>query len=151
MQKTRVERITPVLRGNVSLIFLHTIMCDDFILKWTEVKWSEVKWSYGEVLGDKSTMYFKVTLYWGHLIILWLFPLGISRSLFVVTCTMVVTHFVMFVCLCVRVHVCVCVGFVMRWCFGNMHTCIYVVFYCLYLVFGIVSFMYIYSYLFVLL
>ena len=31
----------------------------DFILKWSEV-------NYGEVLGDKSAMYIRVTLYWGH-------------------------------------------------------------------------------------
>ena len=39
---------------------------------------------------------------------------------------------------------CVCVC----GCFGNMCTCIYCVLYCLYCVFCIVSFMYIYSYLF---
>jgi len=31
--------------------------------------------SYGEVLGDKSIMNIRVTLYWGHLIVLWLFHL----------------------------------------------------------------------------
>jgi len=31
--------------------------------------------SYGEVLGDKSIMYIRVTLYWGYLIVLWLFHL----------------------------------------------------------------------------
>jgi len=47
-------------------------MWGDFILK---LKWSEV--SYGEVLWDKSTMYtyLRVTLYWGYLIVLWLFHL----------------------------------------------------------------------------
>jgi hypothetical protein len=30
--------------------------------------WSEV--SYGEVLGDKSALYIRVTLYWGYLIVL---------------------------------------------------------------------------------
>ena len=47
-----------------------------------------------------------------------------------------------------NVWVCVCVGFVMCGCFGNMCTCIYCVLYGLYCVFCIVSFMYIYSYLF---
>jgi hypothetical protein len=47
-----------------------------------------------------------------------------------------------------NVWVCVCVGFVMCRCFGNMHTCIYCVLYCLYYVFWIVSFIYVYSYLF---
>ena len=66
-------------------------------VKWCEVKWCEVKWcgvkwcgvnwrdlcevilfwsyfvlkwsevSYGEVLGDKSTLYIMMTLYWGYL------------------------------------------------------------------------------------
>ena len=66
----------------------------------------------------------KVTLYWGYLIILWLFHLGISCTVFVLTC------------------------FVMCGCFGNMCNCIYCVLYCLYCVFCIVLFMYIYSYLF---
>ena len=38
-----------------------------------EVKWSEV--SYVAVLGDKSTMHIRVTLYWGYMIVLWLFYL----------------------------------------------------------------------------
>jgi hypothetical protein len=69
----------------------------DFILKRSEV-------SYGEVLGDKSAMYIRVTLYWGYLIILWLFHLGTSCTVFVLTCTVVVlTCFVM--CGCVYVWV----------------------------------------------
>jgi len=40
------------------------------------------------------------------------------------------------------------IGFLMRECFGNMCTCIYCVLYCLLLCFCIVSFMYIYSFLF---
>jgi len=52
----------------------------DFVLKWSEVKWCEGKWrevSYVEVLGDKSTMHTRVTLYWGYWIVrvLWLFHL----------------------------------------------------------------------------
>jgi len=38
-------------------------MSSDFILKGSEV-------SYGEVHGDKSTMYIRVTLYLGYLIVL---------------------------------------------------------------------------------
>jgi hypothetical protein len=51
--------------------------------KWTDVIY--VKWicfeakrsegSYGEVTGDKCTMLIMVTLYWGYLIVLWLFHL----------------------------------------------------------------------------
>ena len=48
------------------------------------MNFSELKWSYGEVLGEKSTMYIRVTLYWGVLdcmatisfgvyLVLWLF------------------------------------------------------------------------------
>jgi len=50
--------------------------------------------------------------------------------------------------MCVYVWVCVCVGFVICGLFGSMCTCVYCVLYCLYCVFCIVSFMYIYSYLF---
>jgi hypothetical protein len=53
---------------------LHNVnWCDlcEVILFWSEVKWSEV--SYAEVLGDKSTMYIRVTLYLGYLFVLWLF------------------------------------------------------------------------------
>ena len=46
------------------------LMWSDFILKLSEVKGSEV--SYGEVLGDKSVMYIRVSLYWRFFIILWL-------------------------------------------------------------------------------
>ena len=127
------------------------LMWSDFIFKLSEVKWvtagilflSEVKWSemsYGEVLGDKSTVYFRVTLYWVYLFILWLFHLGISCTVVVSTCTVVVfTCFV--ICGCEYVWV-----FVMCGCFGNMYTCIYCVLYCLCCVFSILSFMYIYSF-----
>ena len=51
----------------------------------------------GEVLGDRSTLYIRVTLYWGYLIVFWLFHLGVF-------CTVVVlTSFVM--CGCVYVWV----------------------------------------------
>jgi len=96
---------------------------------YSEVKWNEV--SYSEVLWDKSAMYIKVTLYCRYLIILWLFHLGISCAVYVLTCTVVVLT------------CCVMCG-----CFGNMCTCIYCVLYCLYCVYCIVSFMCIYSYLF---
>jgi hypothetical protein len=44
------------------------------------------------------------------------------------------------VCMCgfCNIWVCVCVGFVMCGCFGNMCTCIYCVLYCLYCVFVLV-------------
>jgi len=72
----------------------------------------------GEVLGNKIVMYISVTLNLGYLIVLRLFHLGISCTVFSVTCTVVVlTCFAMCVCVCVCVCVfvclCVCVGFVM--------------------------------------
>jgi hypothetical protein len=66
--------------------------------------------SYGEVLVDKGAMYFyiTVTLYCGNLIKLCLFHLGISCTVFVLICTVVVLYyFVMYVCVCVCVCVCV--------------------------------------------
>jgi hypothetical protein len=92
-----------------------------------EVKLSEL--SYGEVLGDKSAMYIRVIIYWGYIIILWLFHLGVSCTVVVSTC------FVM--CRCVYVGVLViCVLVFTVFCI------VCTLFFC------IVSFMYIYSYLF---
>jgi hypothetical protein len=45
--------------------------------------------SYGNVLVDKGAMYIRVTSYGGHLIILCLFHLGISCTVFVLICTAV--------------------------------------------------------------
>jgi len=86
-------------------------MWSNFIIKWSEV-------IYGEVLVDRGAMYIRMTLYCGHLIILWLFHLGISCTAFVLICTVVGLYcIVMCVCVCVGfvmcVCVCVCVGFVM--------------------------------------
>jgi len=82
----------------------------DFILKWSEV-------SYSEVLGDKSVMYVRVTLYWGYLIVLWLFHL---------VCILYCGCFNWFC----NVWVCVCARACVRVCFGNMYNCIYCVLYC---------------------
>ena len=137
---------------------------------WREVMWSVVMWrdscemsvfcsevSYGEVLGDKSTMYIRVTLYRGYLIVLWLFHLvcilycgcfNLFCNVWVCVCVCVCMCGFCNVCVCVcvcnvwvcmcgfcNVWVCVCVGFVMCGCFGNMCTCIYCVLYCLYCAF----------------
>jgi hypothetical protein len=73
-------------------------------VKATTLKWSEV--SYVDILVDKGAMFISVTLYCGHLIILWLFHFGISCTVFVLICTVVVLYCsVMCVCVCV----CVCV------------------------------------------
>jgi len=56
--------------------------------------------SYREVLGDKSTMYIRVTYYWGYLTVLWLLHL---------LCILYCNCFNLFC----NVWVCVCVGFVM--------------------------------------
>jgi hypothetical protein len=43
---------------------------------WCGVNWYDICGvSYGEVLGDKSTIHIRMTLYWGYLIVLWLFYL----------------------------------------------------------------------------
>jgi hypothetical protein len=59
---------------------------------------------------DKDAKYIRVNLYCGHLIILWLFGLGISCTVFVLICSVVVFYcFVM--CVCVwggGFSVCVC-------------------------------------------
>ena len=82
--------------------------------------WSEVKRSYGEVIGDKVAMYISVTLYWGYMTILCLFHLGISCTVFVLICTVVLYCFVICVCVCVCVCLCVCVCVCVY--FGNMYT-----------------------------
>jgi hypothetical protein len=45
--------------------------------------------SYGEVVGGKSAMYIRVTLYWGYLIVLRLFHLSVSCTVLVLTCFVV--------------------------------------------------------------
>jgi hypothetical protein len=72
-------------------------MWSDFVLKWSEVR-------DGEVLEDKGTMYIRVTVYWGYLIVLWLFIWCLSCTMAVLTC------------------------YVMCGCFGNTCTCIYYVY-----------------------
>jgi hypothetical protein len=92
-------------------------------VKWFyfEVKWSEV--IYGEALGDKSTTYIRVILYWGYLILLWLFHL------------VCILYCGCFNLLCnVWVSVCESVLTIV-WCFGKLCNCIYCVSYRLYCVF----------------
>jgi hypothetical protein len=117
--------------------------------KWSDVtKWSEVmstseviwlKWSdvsYGEVFGDKCTLHIMVTLYWGYLIVLWLFHL---------VCILYCCCFNLFR----NVWVCVC-GSVLTivWVFW-WYVCLYLLCFVLFvLCFCIVSFMCIDSYLF---
>jgi hypothetical protein len=125
--------IEPTYVVNVKTVFCSPREWIYFYFKvkwiWSEVKWSD--WSevsYGNVLVDKGAMYNRAILYCRHLIILWLFHLGISCTVFVLICTVVVLYcFVMCVCECVYVCVCVCVcgcegGCVMCGCFGNMYT-----------------------------
>jgi hypothetical protein len=86
-------------------------------VKWSEVKWSEVKWAKVNI-GDVSAMYIIVILYWGHLIVLWLFHLvrilycGCNWFCNVRVCVCV--GFVKCGCVCVGFEKCgcVCVGFV---------------------------------------
>jgi hypothetical protein len=60
--------------------------------------WSEV--SYVEVLRDKSNMHIRVTLYWGYLILLWLFYF---MSILYSGCFNLFCN----ICVCVCVRVCV--------------------------------------------
>jgi hypothetical protein len=110
---------------------------DVICVKWFcfEVKRSEV--SYGEVPGNKSAIFIRVTLYWGYLIVLWLFHLGVSCTVVVLTCTVVFNLYCgccnlycgcfNLYCGCFNLYcgccnlffnvwVCVCVGFVMCGC-----------------------------------
>jgi len=144
--------------------------------KWSNVKCSDVEWSgmsYGEILGDESTMYIRVTLYWGYLIVLWLFHL---------LCVLYCGCFNLFCNVWVNVYVCVCVCvfggggvfwkvgggfgvwggcfyffffflfFVGGWCFDNcvgvLVLCVLVFTVLFVLCFCFVMFIYIYSYLF---
>jgi hypothetical protein len=100
-------------------------------VKWSEVKWSEVKWSYVEILGDKSTMHIRVTLYSGYLIVLWLFYL---------VCILYCGCFNLFC----NVWVCVRVGFVMCGYFDN---CVSVLVTCV-LVFTVFLYCFVWVYLF---
>jgi len=77
------------------------VMWSELTRFYFEVKWSDV--SYSEVLGDKSVMYNRVTLY---LIILWLFHLGTSCT---VCFNLYCVCFNLFCNVCVCVYVCVCV------------------------------------------
>ena len=85
--------------------------------KWSDVEWTDVvyvKWScvelkwneviYGEVLGDKSTMHISVTVYWGYLVVLWLFHL-----VCILYCGCCNLFCGVWVCVCVGVVMCGCV------------------------------------------
>ena len=100
--------------------------------------------SYVDVLGDKSATYIRarvldyiVSISFVH--ILYSVYFNVYCGCFNLFCNVWGFY---------NVWVCVCVGFVMCGCFGTMYTCIYCVLYCLYCVCCVVSFMYIYSYLF---
>jgi hypothetical protein len=73
--RKRVKNVV-TSRGKVGgWVWIGEVMWD--VVMWSEMtwfmwshfvlKWSAVKLSYGEGLVDKSTMYIRMTLYWGHL------------------------------------------------------------------------------------
>jgi hypothetical protein len=95
---------------------------------------SEVKGVTVKFFGDKSTMYFRVTLYWGYLIVLWLFHL---------VCILYCVCFNLFC----NVWVCVCVGFVM--CVLVICVLVFTVF-CIVCTVFLYCFVYVYLFLFVL-
>ena len=107
------------------------VWIDVIYVKWLcfEVKWSEV--SYIEVLGDKSRMHIIVTLYWGYLIVLWLFYL---------VCILYCGCFNWFC----NVWACVIVGFEM---YGSFDNCVGVLATWV-LVSTVVSYCFVYVYLF---
>jgi hypothetical protein len=93
-------------------------MWSDFVLKWSA---SEVKWVTLKFLGTKVPW----TLGWPYTKGTWLycdyFIWCVSSTVFVLTCFVICS-----VCMCVfcNVWACVCVGFLMSGCFGNLCTCI---------------------------
>ena len=114
-------------------------------VKWCELQWCGVNWrdicevnffkwsvvSYVEVHRDKITMYVRVNLYSGYLIVLWLFYL--VCILYCGCCNLFCNKWVCVcvgVCMCggVYVWVCICVGVCVCGCFGNKCTCISCVF-----------------------
>ena len=108
-------------------------MWSDFVLKW-----SAGKWSYFEDLRDKINMHIRVTLYWGYLIVLWLFDFSrISCIVVVLTC------FVMCECVCVCVD-CVMCGCVYVWVVWQLCACFIIKCNCIYCV--LCSFVYLYIY-----
>jgi hypothetical protein len=86
-------------------------MWSDFVLKWSAV--SDV-----EVLWDKSTMHIRVTLYWGYLIVLWLF-----HWVCILHCGCFNLFCNVWVCVCVSFVMCGCVYVWVLWCVG---VCVYV-------------------------
>jgi len=83
--------------------------------------------SYVEFLVDKGAMHIRVTLYCGHDYIV---TISFGYILYCVCFNLYCGGFILFcnvfcvcvcVCMCGFCSVCVCVGFVMRGCFGNMH------------------------------
>jgi hypothetical protein len=106
-------------------------------VEWTDVivKWFYFEVIYDEVLGDKSAMCIRVTLYRGYLIILWLFHLGTSCNVFVLTCFVIV-----WMCVCVGVCMCGCVYVWVFW--------YYVYFYLLRFVLFVLCFLYCFIYIY---
>ena len=97
-QHGRVQMSCPFHKQH-SVTLLQTETC---CTEWWSAK-SEV--SYGEVLGDKITVYIRVTLYWGYLTLLWLFCL-----VCILYCSCLDWFCNVWVCVCACVGVCVYVG-----------------------------------------
>jgi hypothetical protein len=89
------------------ILILDTIICCAPLGRF----WNKFRCAQHRV--DKVAMYIRVTFYYGNLIILWLFHLGMSCTMFVLICTVVVLYCFVILCVCVcarvRVRVCVCV------------------------------------------
>ena len=118
--QTLFLRSSLIARPSLDYRFCHAFFLPHRILLssfWSECKVSSCwLYIYVEVPGDKSIMHIRMTLYWGCLIVLWLFCLVcvLYCGCFHIFCNM-------WVCrsgFC-NVWVCVCVGFVMCGCFDK--------------------------------
>jgi len=93
--------------------------CDRVMFSWLDLCevilfLSDVKWVTLKFLGTKVPWSLGLTLCWGYLMVLWLFYLGLSCNVVVLTCFVI--------CGCVYVWVCVCMGFVM---FGYVYVWVF--------------------------
>jgi hypothetical protein len=107
-----------------------------FVVQWSEVKFLGIKLSFGWPYTEGTWLYCDCFI-WGYLVlclsylVLWYF------NLYCGCCAM-----------CGNLWLCLCVGFVMCGCSGNMYTCIYCVLYCLYRVLYCLFYVYLFGFLY---
>jgi hypothetical protein len=87
-----MEILLWVCQGHInSVVIITKCKVIGSVVMWSELTWFMwsdfvFKWSYGEVLGDKSTVYIRVTLYCGYFLVLWPFHLVCICTVVVLTC-----------------------------------------------------------------